>query len=214
MPATNRLHAVPAKVKPPLSKEAMYRLTKKLIAKNRARGYSAKRFQGAVDKDWMSPRVRRTMEFVVERKIFDNRFDSRRAIKGILENVDAAIGPTGDEAAARPKVASILRMYLAKRWMAESKRGVHVDVVASIRELRKVFEQIDERSHAIAEEVRAIDKARFGEGPGSVDDAEMRHYYKLNTRDAFAHMAMHHLSDSHIARYAIEVLKDLETGRM
>lgn len=76
-----------------LSKGRLTGLTRRLIKKHQAFGYGEKLLKGhktrtvASAKDWMHPKIRRAVKYMLERNIFDNRLDSRKNISELFERV-------------------------------------------------------------------------------------------------------------------------------
>ena len=215
MPAMNRPHSAANKPRSVISGDKMYGLTRRLIVKNNAYGYSTRRFQGATDKDWMKPAVQKVIANVVERKVFGNSFDSRAATRSLIDEIDSALEPGKPQAKMKKDAKKVLMTYLVGRWNAEAKHGKDVDAISSVRALRLVFEQISEKSHSMIEEVRAMDTDNYAErGSKRPKDMRMKKYYASNAKDSFAQMLMHYSSIRHIADFAAEVLKEMERGEM
>ena len=181
----------------------MISAVRQLIKKKRAKGYGNKTFnskgkaaQDMSHKDISKPEARRVFDYLLERRVLDNRLIPRKQLQGILMDVFFM----NDKARAKD--------FLKERlWVLMNERKVK-DRAQFLENFRLILEKVNIRTEHIVGEVRSIDY--IGAIPKNPVEKREK-YLRENTKD---HMNQRlnlyiHLIDA--TRIAEEVVAELKT---
>ena len=153
----------------------MISAVRQLIKKKRAKGYGNKTFnskgkaaQDMSHKDISKPEARRVFDYLLERRVLDNRLIPRKQLQGILMDVFFM----NDKARAKD--------FLKERlWVLMNERKVK-DRAQFLENFRLILEKVNIRTEHIVGEVHSIDYA----GTSPKNRAEKREkYLRENTKD-------------------------------
>ncbi len=154
-----------------LTSRQMVDLTRHLIERHKATKYHTTIGHKSIGKDWMHPKVRSQINRVVERGIFETRFDSRKNLIAFFDS----IGAKDDPSQIRKKVFE----YVSRVAKQKNMTNTHELLV----ELRKTIELVEKRFGYLTRRSRAI----FGLSK-KLESQGKNNYFEMNTADAFAHV--------------------------
>jgi hypothetical protein len=160
-----------------LANGRMVGLVRRLIKKHGAVGHGKKLFgssklsrQNVFGKDWMHPKVRKTIEYLVERNVFDNKIDSRKNFSKFFGRIFEK------ELSLKGKDLQREVYFETKEYLFElaSKKGV-VNEKEFLRSFSITLDLISQRVENLQSQIHNI----------NTDGKEK--YVSSNARDSFAH---------------------------
>ena len=214
MPAVKRTHMLTNK---PFNAGGMLYVTKQLIDRKKARGYSKTIKDPTGGKDWMHPEVRKVLEYMLKRNVFDVSFDSRKRYEDFFSKAIKITAENKQDWLIHEELKLHVGKYvflLAAKEARASKKPL--DVSAAAETLRHAIKRSLDRAEKIVPETQRI---RSKKAHSAVSGEKLRHenYYRLNARDAFAHVGAEYTlfeMDGHtILKAAEEVAADLRRHR-
>ena len=150
------------------------------IKKNNAWGFSKGIFSHSQPaKDWMHPRVRKEIRYLVERNILDSRLDSRENLERFLDDCFKASQRVSSAKEKQIAVEEVTSVYLGD--LVRRKRPDKAKEFLEI--FRITIERINERVQNLVETVKLV--SYEGRTPENNFEREMQ-YFRHNARDAFS----------------------------
>jgi len=190
-------------------------MTKRLIEKKKAKGYSKQFGQLTNGKDWMKPEVKKVIDYMLKRNVFDNSFDSRKHYEDFfLKAVNITVG-NKYETIVRQELKLHVGKYIFQIAIKEAHKSKKPrDVELAAEKLKHALKRSIDRAERIGPEVLKIVLKRE-HAAISKEKLTNENYYRMNARDAFAHRGAEYeilLMNGHaILRAAEEVTQDLKS---
>jgi hypothetical protein len=160
-----------------LSDGRMVGLVRRLIKKHKAIGHGKKLFGSSklsrrmiFGKDWMHPKVRKTIEYMVERNVFDNKMDSRKNLSRFFEKIFEK------DLLLKGKELEREVYFETKEYLFElaSRKGV-VNKKEFFRSFSITLDLVAQRIENLQSQIR------------NVNTSNKERYISSNARDSFAH---------------------------
>ncbi|MEK6958588.1 MAG: hypothetical protein AABW59_00935 [archaeon] len=193
-----------------LNASGMLYVTRRLIEKEGARGYAKAMHDVTGGKDWTHPKVRKMLDYMLKRNVFDVSFDSRTRYEAFFNKAMNIAIEGKREWVVHEELKLHVGKYVYALAIKEAKASKKpIDPSSASSKLVHAIERSFERADHLIKQINKIRPKK--ESLSHVKDKlAYENYYRINARDAFAHIGAGYAAFDIVAPELLKAAKEVE----